>query len=270
MIKRDLIKMIRWVLKKGKMGGYNNSTYLALIPKENRPSTFSRFRPISLCNSAYKIVSKILATRLKPLLPSLIAENQGGFLPNRKITDSILLVQEAIHSSLSRGEKGFVLKLDLANAFDRVRHSFLFVVLYKIGFETSFINMIAACITGPWISPLINGRPCVAFQSSRGLRQGCPLSPYLFILMAESFSQALDYNRRIGLITGIKIENGTKNINHSQFVDDTLLIGGASTTIARRFKKLLDIWSYLQLRLEPFLLSRYASKSGALEGRNLE
>eukprot|EP00253_Pinus_taeda_P013489 PITA_13489 len=240
MIKKDLLKMIRWVLKKGKMGGFTNSTYLALIPKENRPSTFSRFRPISLCNSAYKIISKILASRLKPHLPSLISENQGGFLPNRHITDSILLVQEAIHSSLSRKEKGFVLKLDLANAFDRVRHTYLFVVLHKMGFDPSFITMVKACITEPWISPLINGRPCATFQSSRGLRQGCPLSPYLFILMAESLSQTLDYNRRIGLITGIKIEQGTKNINHSQFANDTLLIGGASITIARRFKKILD------------------------------
>eukprot|EP00253_Pinus_taeda_P013957 PITA_13957 len=232
--------MIRWVLRKGKLGGYTNSTYLALIPKENRPTTFSRFRPISLCNSAYKIITKNLSSRLKPLLSSLISENQGGFLANRHISDSILLVQEAIHSSISRKEKRFILKLDLANAFDRVRHSFLFAVLHKMGFNTSFINMIKACISNPWISPLVNGRPCAAFQSSRGLRQGCPLSPYLFILMAESLSKALDYNRRIGLITGIQFEQGTKNINHSQFADDTLLMGGASNTIARRFKKILD------------------------------
>eukprot|EP00253_Pinus_taeda_P031705 PITA_31705 len=240
MIKKDILKMIRWVLRKGKLGGFTNSTYLALIPKENRPSTFSRFRPISLCNSAYKIITKILSSRLKPHLPSLISENQGDFLPNRHITDSILLVQEAIHSSISRKEKGFVLKLDLANAFDRVRHTFLFAVLHKMGFDPSFINMIKACISNPWISPLINGRPCAAFQSSRGLRQGCPLSPYLFILMVESLSKALDFNRRTGMITGIKIEQGTKNINHSQFADDTLLMGGASITIARRFKKILD------------------------------
>eukprot|EP00253_Pinus_taeda_P012579 PITA_12579 len=240
MIKKDLLKMIRWVLRKGKLGGFANSTYLALIPKENRPSTFSRFRPISLCNSAYKIITKILSSRLKPHLPSLISENQGGFLPNRHITDSILLAQEAIHSSISRKEKGFVLELDLANAFDRVRSTFLFAVLHKMGFDPSFINMIKACISNPWISPLINGRPCAAFQSSRGLRQGCPLSPYLFILMAESLSKALDFNRRTGMITGIKIEQGIKNINHSQFADDTLLMGGASINIARRFKNILD------------------------------
>eukprot|EP00253_Pinus_taeda_P004750 PITA_04750 len=240
LIRKDLLKMLRGIQRKGKMGGFTNSTFLALIPKENRPTSFSRFRPISLCNSSYKIFMKIIATRLQPLLPSLISENQGGFLSNRQIHDTITLVQEAIHSSTSRQEKGFVLKLDLANAFDRVRHSFLFAVLRKMGFNAAFISTIAACISGPWISPLINGCPCEAFQSTRGLRQGCPLSPYLFILMAESFSSALDHNRRVGLISGIKFGNGVKNINHSQFADDTLLIGGASTTIARRFKTLLD------------------------------
>lgn len=129
LIKKDLIKYFKWIQRKGKIGGYTNSTHLALIPKENRPSNFSRFRPISLCNSSYKIFTKIISSWLKPLLPMLISENQGGFMANRQILDSILLVQEAIHSSHARNEKGFILKLDLANAFDRVRHSFLFAVL---------------------------------------------------------------------------------------------------------------------------------------------
>eukprot|EP00253_Pinus_taeda_P018715 PITA_18715 len=128
LIKKDLAKMLRGIQRKGKMGGFTNSTFLALIPKENRPTSFSRFRPISLCNSSYKIFTKIITMRLQSLLPSLISENQGGFLSNRQIHDTITLVQEAIHSSTSRQEKGFVLKLDLANAFDRVRHSFLFAV----------------------------------------------------------------------------------------------------------------------------------------------
>ena len=123
--------MLRWIQRKCKIGGFTNATHLALIPKENRPLTFSRFRPISLCNSSYKILTKILATHLKPILPTLISENQGGFMANRQISDSILLVQEAIHSSQTRNEKGFILKLDVANAFDRVRHSFLLLCLKR-------------------------------------------------------------------------------------------------------------------------------------------
>jgi len=215
LIKKDLIKYFKWIQRKGKIGGYTNSTHLSLIPKESCPSNFSRFRPISLCNSSYKIFTKIIASRLKPILPMLIPENQGGFMANIQISDSILLVQEAIHSSQARNEKGFILKLDLVNAFDKVRHSFLFVVLQRIGFSPLLINIIRAYISGPWIAPLINGRPGPSFQSSRGLRQGCPLSPYLFILMAESFSCALDQKRHSSLITGIKFEDGIKNINHS-------------------------------------------------------
>lgn len=148
------------------MGGYTNSTHLALIPKENQPSNFSRFCPISLCNSSYKIFAKILTARLKPLLPMIISKNQGGFMENRQISDSILLVQEAIHSIHTRNEKGFILKLDLVNAFDRVRHSFLFAALQKMCFATLFLDLIRACIIGPWIAPLVNGRPGPTFQYS--------------------------------------------------------------------------------------------------------
>ena len=136
--------MIQWTQRKRKIGGYTNATYLVLIPKENRPSSLTRFRPISLCNSSYKLLTKILALRLKPHLHNIIFENQGGFMSHRQITDSILLVQEAIHSSISRKEKGFILKLDLTNAFDRVRHSFLFVVLHKMGFDSNFLALVNA------------------------------------------------------------------------------------------------------------------------------
>lgn len=101
--------------------------------------------------------------RLNPLLPSLISENQGGFLANKQIIDSILLVQESVHSSQNKNEKGFILKLDMANAFDRVRHSFLLAALKKMEFDDFFLNLIRTCISGPWISPLVNGRPGEVF-----------------------------------------------------------------------------------------------------------
>jgi hypothetical protein len=109
-----------------KIGGNTNSAFLALIPKEKGASSFDRFKPISPCNIGYKIITKIMANRLKNILPGIILDNQGGFIKGRNINDNIILVQEAILSSQTRKKKGMVIKLDLASAFDRVRHSFLF------------------------------------------------------------------------------------------------------------------------------------------------
>ena len=117
--------MVRKSQSCSKIGGSTNSAFLAMIPKEKEAKSFDRFRPISLCNIGYKIITKIMANRLKHILPYLILENQGGFVNGRKIQDNIILVQEAIHSSQKNGDKGMVVKLDLANAFDRVSHPFL-------------------------------------------------------------------------------------------------------------------------------------------------
>eukprot|EP00253_Pinus_taeda_P003539 PITA_03539 len=239
-IKKDSIRMVRNFFSKCKMGSSVKSTHLALIPKDPNPQTFDRFQPISLCNVSYKIISKILANRLKSILPSIISENQGGFVPSRQITDNVILIQEAIHSSIARNEKGMIIKLDMANAFDRVNHAFLKAAMKKFGISEFFSSRVMECISDIWTAPLVNGRPYSAFKSSRGLRQGCPLSPFLFILMAETLSLQLEHKRRTKEITGIDIVRGAKGINHSLFADDTLLIGGASSLMARRFKEVLD------------------------------
>lgn len=124
--------------------------------------------------------------------------------------DNFALVQEAIHSSLHRNERGMVVKLDLANAFDRVRHSFLFNFLSKFGFGVSFINWIWACISEPWIAPLVNGRAPDFFKATRGLRQGCPLSPLLFVLQASVLSFHLDKKLQDQEINGLCIARGIK------------------------------------------------------------
>jgi hypothetical protein len=146
--------MIKGFLQKEKLGGGTNSTFLALILKETNPASFDRFRPMSLCNSSYKIIAKLLANRINPLLGKLISESQGGFVKGRHIMDNIILVQEAMHSSKFRKEKGMLIKLDMANAFDRVKLSFLYQVLLTFGFEQEFVNLIQACTHSPWIDTL--------------------------------------------------------------------------------------------------------------------
>ena len=224
------------------MGGATNSTFLALIPKEHNPTTIKKFRPISLCNASYKIFSKVLSMRLKQIIPSLISPNQGGFISSRKISDNILLVQEAIHSSNKRGEPGMAIKLDLANAFDRLRHAFIIMVIQKFGFPDAFIKQVQACITSPWIAPLINGRPSELFKAARGLRQGCLLYPFIYILVAEALSRKLNRLQSEGSLPGLSFRNGVPPINHALFVDDTILLGIASTQIAKNILSPLDLF----------------------------
>eukprot|EP00253_Pinus_taeda_P024961 PITA_24961 len=241
-INKDLLRMVRKSQVCTKIGGSTNSAFLALLPKEKGASDFSRFRPILLCNTSYKLITKIISIRLKNIFPDIIPENQGGFIKGRKILDNIVLVQEAVHSSGQRKEKGMVIKLDLANAFDRVRHDFLFAVMTKMSFSTNFTNWVKACTASPWIAPLVNGRSTEFFTASRGLRQGCPLSPLLYAIQASVLSFHLDFCQQIQILPGLRMVQNVKEINHAQFADDTLLLGGASINSASSFKKELDIY----------------------------
>ena len=132
-----------------------------------------------------------------------------------------------------------LIKLDMVNAFDRVIHSFLIKVLLSFGFSPHFVQLIKSCIDHPWISPLVNGRPSNFFQARRGIRQGCPLSPFLYILMADSLSRKLTAERIAGSLPGLKPSTGADPLNHALFADDSLLLGGASTRIAKAFDTVL-------------------------------
>ena len=201
--------MIKGFQQKAKVGGSINSTFLALIPKEVNPTSFDHFRPISLCNASYKIPSKLLENIIKPLLEKLISSSQSGFVIGRHVLDNVALVQETIHSSLHHHEKGMIIKLDMTNAFNRVRHSFLLQVLTTFSFSYVFIRIIKACIGEPWIAPLVNGKPSSYFKAMRGIRHGCPLSPFLYILMVDSLSRKLTTEKIKGTFPGIRVVRGT-------------------------------------------------------------
>ena len=108
-----------------------------------------------------------------------------------------------------------LIKLDMKNTFDRVKLPFLYDVLLSFGFCSEFVNMIKACTDGPWIVPLVNGRPTEFFKASRGLRQGFPMSPFLYILMAETLSRKLIADKEAGIVLGIRIARGVDPINHA-------------------------------------------------------
>eukprot|EP00253_Pinus_taeda_P036647 PITA_36647 len=200
------------------------------------------FRMIQKTRECQKIgvITKVIENRLKKILPKIILENQGGFIHGRKLVNNFILVQEAIRSSLRRKEKGMVIKLDLANAFDHVKHNFLFSILHKLGFDQYFIKWIKACISEPWITPLVNGRAVDFFKASRGLRQGCPFSPLLFVLQASVLSFYLNKKHQDQDLNGLCIARGIKSINHALFVDDTMLLGTTPQMSANKFKEVME------------------------------
>ena len=200
-----------------------NATALSLIPKGSSPETMSDFRPIACCNVLYKCITKLLSLRLKHVLPSIISLPQTAFVPGRKIGDNILLSQSLLKDyHLHSGPSRCAFKIDLRKAFDSISWKFIHKVLIKFGFPEIFISWIMTCISGPMLSVKINGSLEGHFPAASGLRQGDPVSPYIFVMAMEILTACLN---KFCSHQDFKHHWCTKqlNVTHLTFADDILL-----------------------------------------------
>ncbi|GKB28200.1 putative RNA-directed DNA polymerase [Tanacetum coccineum] len=223
----------------GKLAGGCNPSFIVHIPKKTDPLSFSDYRPISLIRCVYKVISKLLALRLAKVTGSVISPNQSAFIEGRQILDGCLIANEIIRMLSLEKLKLLLFKVNFEKAFDSVNWNFLLDVMRQMGFGSKWRKWIASCLSSASISVLINGSPSNEFKMERGLRQGDPLSPFLFLLVVEGLQVIILEACNKGIFKGVSLAESGANISLLQYADDALFFGEWSRFNAKNLTHIL-------------------------------
>lgn len=200
-----------------------NVTIITLIPKIQCPTGAGDYRPISYCNVIYKRISKLICSKLKLVLGSIISPNQGAFVEGRSIIHNILLCQDIVkHYGRKYCMPSCLLKMDFRKAYDTLNWDFLKDMMVALNFPRRFTKIVMSCVTSTQYSLMFNGSLMDSFKAKRGVRQGDPMSPLLFVIGMEYLSRIL------------KVAGGNEGfsfhprclkmkLNHLVFADDLMM-----------------------------------------------
>ncbi|KAM5551745.1 hypothetical protein ABKV19_026542, partial [Rosa sericea] len=210
----EITEMVTLAFQSGKIPMGLNHTLIALVPKVSSPQDMALFRPISLCKTLYKVISKVLVARIRPYLRNLISPNQGFM----------------------------AWKIVLSKVYDRLNWGFIETVLVEAQFPTSIVKLIMDCVSTTSFQVCLNGELTETFRASRGIRQGDPLSPYLFVLCMEKLSHLINSTVEVGQWKPVRASGSGPFISHLFFADDLILFADASCEQARILKRCLDVF----------------------------
>nr|GEY85002.1 RNA-directed DNA polymerase, eukaryota [Tanacetum cinerariifolium] len=223
-LKHDFVNAIREFFISSKFPPGCNSSFIALIPKKHDAKFVKDYQPISLIGCFYKIVSMILANRLKMVISELISDVQSASVSNRQILNGPFILNKLISWRKSHKSKAMIFKVDFEKAFDSVRWDFLDSILRNFRFGLKWRGWIQGCLLSAMGSILVNGSPTAEFKFHKGLKQGDPLSPYLFILVMESLHFSFNNILNAGLFKGIRFDDSL-TLSHLFYADDAVFIG---------------------------------------------
>jgi exonuclease III len=266
-ISKPLLDSYNYSLENGKLSASQRQAVITLIDKHGKDRSYlSNWRPISLLNLDYKILTKVLAERIKKILPTIISPSQNGYITGRSTADSIRLIQDIIHLSELNHTPAILLTIDFQKAFDSIEWNFISVALEKFNFGPIFLtwiktlyNDISSCICN-------NGKTSRYFNLSRGVRQGDPLSPYLFIIGVEILALALKKNINI---KGYNVKSN--EIKLTQYADDITMILTDFESVNETIKTFDIFGKYSGLRInkdktEGMLIGPWCNTTGIPKG----
>ncbi|XP_026443907.1 uncharacterized protein LOC113344070 [Papaver somniferum] len=240
-----------------------NSSFMVLIPKNKKSDAIKDYRPIGLSNFFFKIITKIMATRLGSVLDDLVSEEQVAFMKGRNIHENIALAAELTNELNSDRKYGNVgIKLDIAQAFDTVSWDFIIEVFRQYGFSETWCTWIRSILDSARISILINGSPEGFFSISRGLRQGDPLSPLIFVLIEDVLSRNLSKLFARRSMHWMVSKKGVAP-THLLFADDILVFCRGNWQSLRNLVDILNIYKMASGQCVNFAKSKFYYGGGS-------
>lgn len=243
LISTDLVAAIQSFFNQQNMLLEINNTFVTLVPKVKNAREISEFRPISCINTTYKIISKILTNRLVPIVQELVSPNQTAFLPGRLIGDNHMLATEMIGGfGRATGGANACIKVDLTKAYDTCSWKALEETLLDFNFSVEWVRLIMQCVSGVSYSFLVDGSPTANIKPGRGIRQGDPLSPYLFTLLMQNFTSIIDEKVGSGDIKLYKL-HGARAVSHLVYADDLVVFCKARANSLSAVKSVFDIFA---------------------------